>query len=55
MNQLQELFNVLTLLFAKLEILFEKISVLLWGIFSSVFIVVLRFTIDLIRLILKYL
>ncbi|MEK7549322.1 MAG: hypothetical protein AAB496_02435 [Patescibacteria group bacterium] len=55
MSKLKELFDLLVILTTKLQILFERFAVVFWGIFSWLFDTILRFTIDLIRLILSYL
>ncbi|KKS25668.1 MAG: hypothetical protein UU85_C0001G0098 [Candidatus Wolfebacteria bacterium GW2011_GWA2_42_10] len=53
--QLKELFNLTILLINKLAILFEKLGWGFWKIFSGIFVVILQFTIDLVKLILSYL
>ena len=54
-GNLKELFDLLVILTAKLQVLFERFFFIFWGIFSWLFDIILRFTIDLLRLILNYL
>jgi len=54
-SKLKELLDLLVILANKIFILFEHFGLWIWKIFSSIFGVLLQFTIDLIKLILSYL
>ncbi len=55
MVELKQLFDLFVLLCNKLWFLTERLIFLLWGIVQWVFVGVLRFLIDLVKLILNYL
>lgn len=53
-QKLKELLDLLIILANKIFILFEHLGLWIWKIFSSIFGILLQFTIDLVKLILSY-
>ncbi len=54
-DKFKELFNLIVALADTISDLLQRLILWLWSIFSGVFMAVLEFTIDLVKLVLSYL